>query len=68
MTPGSDLDHALGGWTGVLATDGKPQPLNHDRSHRRNAIFDSASYRDLVEQGGTDPRIDLNDLGRSDKI
>jgi len=30
-------------------------------------VFDPARYRDLVEQGGSDLRIDLNDLGRSDK-
>ena len=50
--------------------DGKPQPLIHtiDLTDECSVfVFDPARYRDLVQQGGSDLRIDLNDLGRSDK-
>jgi hypothetical protein len=51
------------------------QTANRSRSFTRSIsptkcrvfVFDPARYRDLVELGGSDLRIDLNDLGRSDK-
>ena len=53
-----DLDRTRAGWAVAAPIDCVNVFVN---------VVDSASYRDLVEQGGSDLRIDLNDLGRSDK-